>query len=960
MKKVGRWVLRYRALLLVVVGFLSVLAALGLPRLRVESDLVKWLNPKDPVVQRFRRIGREYGGTQMVMVVLETDRLFSPEGLRLVRDLTETYRSLPGVSGVTSLTRILDIRKTEEGLEVTRLVDPWHLPTQPQELERLRAYVLSRDLYRGRIVSDDGRRTLILVRLQEQADKPALARRLRDTTQVLVAASGLPVQVYLGGMPVEMVEASELVMADLRRLMPVAALVVLLVLFLGFRSLRGVILPLGVVALATLWVMGAMGWLQVPLSIVSNVIPVILIAVGTAYGIHMLAHYREALNQGLPVARALEVALEGAGVPILLAGLTTLAGFLSFLGAYLVPINHFGLFTALGVALAMGLSLTLLPAILSYLPPMKGVRSLEPGAQGLDRWLRPLENWALRHPRLVLLGSLGVLVFAGLGLTRISTSVNLMEYFPENSNIRRASEVLRTSFGGDIPVQLLVTGSLRNPFVLQEMLRLEKYLRTVPGVHAPQSLADLIAQMNETLNGRYTIPETPEAVANLRFLLEGEEILEQLVRTEDDAEGLIQATFAGASTNEILAAHDRIEQYLHTKLARRLVPLEAAPDMPEPLRRALCRRTAELLYWDLSYHAGHPVAFPWSLADSLESWQVQPVALQGPELRALEQRLQAYFSEEADVDLAPGQATHLARQLARLAQSGTVDTLALQKILRQGLLASLLRKDPELLTYLREEVVSLLAEALKDARVDRWLRRILAALPDSLARNPELQRDLRGDLWTLVQQRVALPLELVQGAGLAPDTVIPLRVEPAGMLPVEARIHRNILRGQVRSFLLAFVIVALLVALQLRSPFAGFLATFPIVLVVALNFGIMGFVGVPLDSATMLIASIAIGIGIDYIIHMISRYHREIQRHPNPRETLAVALKTTGRAVLLNAFTVGLGFLVLVFASLTPLRRLGWMVALTMGTSAFAALTFLPALIQVAHRVFRPAAPKRR
>ncbi len=950
MQRLASWILKRAWGMLAAVGALTLVLAAGIPRLRVESDVVKWLDPKDPVVRVFDYIGRHYGGTQMALVAVESDSLFTPQGLRFLRDLTETYRTLPGVSSVTSLTHILDIRKTDEGLEVTQLLDPHRLPTDRREIARLRAYVLSHDLYRGKLVSADGRITLVMARFQEDADKQALARTLRDTTEALARRAALPLRLYYGGIPLQMLEVSDMVLSDLRKLLPIVALVVMGVLFLGFHTLRGVILPLGVVLVATLWTLGLMGWLGVPLSLISNVTPVVLIAVGTAYGIHFIARYREEVNKGRAKESALQEAFHEVGVPILLAGLTTLAGFLSFLGSYLVPINHFGLFTALGVAFAMLLSLSLIPGLMALLPkPSARFRSLEAGARWFRRTLEPAEHWILRHPRGVLLSAALVMAFALYGLTRITTSVNMTEYFPENSDIRKSSAVLRRHFGGDLPVQFLVTADLKNPFVLREIYRFEKFLRTVPGVHNPQSLADLIAEMNETMNGRRTVPETPEGVANLLFMLEGQDLLPQLVRTTDYAEGVIQARFSEVSTDRILQAYDTVEHYLRHNLADSLVVLSLRPDLPPALRRRIARRVAREILWDLHYY-GASDTLP-GLADSLTAWQFRPVPLSPGERQALEHRLETYFVEEADVVLPLPTARRLARGIARTVAAGTLDTLAIRRLLKRFLPPAELRADPELLPYTLETVVSMTAEALRNARVNAWLQRILAALPDSLRANASLQKDLKGDLWTLVQQQVALPVREVSSYAGAP---LPLRIQHAGLLPVYTKIHRNLIRSQIRSFILAFVIVAVLVALQLRSPGAGILGTLPILLVVAFNFGLMGVLGIPLDNATVLIASIAIGIGIDYTIHMISRFRFEREDHDSTREALATAVRTTGRAILLNAATVGLGFLVLVFAALEPLRRFGWMVALTMATSALAALLFLPAVILTFEGVFKP------
>src|SRR5690606_34020760 len=111
------------------------------------------------------------------------------------------------------------------------------------------------------------------------------------------------------------------------------------------------------------------------------------------------------------------------------------------------------------------------------------------------------------------------------------------------------------------------------------------------------------------------------------------------------------------------------------------------------------------------------------------------------------------------------------------------------------------------------------------------------------------------------------------------------------------------------------------------------------------NFGFMGWAGMPFDVITALVASIVVGVGIDYSIHVYSRYSEERRAGRPPQAAAMATLATTGRAVLLNAAAVAAGFLVLLLSTFPPLRTFGFLVALTMGVSSAAALTVLPALL---------------
>jgi predicted RND superfamily exporter protein len=128
-----------------------------------------------------------------------------------------------------------------------------------------------------------------------------------------------------------------------------------------------------------------------------------------------------------------------------------------------------------------------------------------------------------------------------------------------------------------------------------------------------------------------------------------------------------------------------------------------------------------------------------------------------------------------------------------------------------------------------------------------------------------------------------------------------------------------------------------------RNLALGLIASIPVVISSALNFGAMGLLGIPLSTSTALISSIAVGIGIDYSIHMTERYRVLRSEGLSGAEAGRRAMSDTGRAVFLNATVVICGFLVLLLSAFPPNRQVGALVSLNMA-AAFAAtmtITFL-------------------
>ncbi len=150
--------------------------------------------------------------------------------------------------------------------------------------------------------------------------------------------------------------------------------------------------------------------------------------------------------------------------------------------------------------------------------------------------------------------------------------------------------------------------------------------------------------------------------------------------------------------------------------------------------------------------------------------------------------------------------------------------------------------------------------------------------------------------------------------------------------------QKLIVKGQLQNLALAILVIFILTVILSGSLIYGMFCTIPVSLTVLLNFGIMGWFNIPLDVASALIASVAIGIGVDYAIHFFNRYKEELAIGKSAPEAVKITLSNTDRAIVYNAAAVGLGFLVLVFSSMPPLARFGLLIVLTMFFSGAASM----------------------
>ncbi len=951
MRKFAELVLKYRVPIIIGTIIITVFMAFQLRKLEISSDILEYLPQDDPNVVLFNEVGDKFGGNSIAMIALETDDVFNPETLNRVNTITQRFKEMSEISYVTSLTDVIDIKKMEDGLEVGKLFDERYIPSEKNELENIKNYTLSKEMYRGNIVSDDGNIAVVIARLNEDADRLIVGREMKE---FVLSTTGNE-KLYFAGIPFQMIYLTDVINSDIVKLLPVVCLLLIITLAISFRSKRGVILPLATVFISTTWGLGLMSLFGVKLTVASDGIPILLIAIGSAYGIHLVNKYMEDIRKGDNKIEAIKETISEVGVPIFLAGLTTSIGFLAFLISNLTIIKEFGIFTAIGVMFAYIVAITFLPALLSFMPAPKikvKKESLEPTL--MNRFMTGLSRLILKRKIVILIIGFIIFIVGTFSLFKINREVNMVDYFKKDSEIRQAEDMMESKLGGSIPIQILVKGDLQEPAVLKEMIKLEKYLKSLPDVHGPQSIADLICEMNDVMNDRYCIPQTREGVANLWFFLDGNEILPQLINSQNN-EGLIQAKLGTVNTKKVNHITGKIDEFISENINSDILMInltEANSNIKE-IDMERVKSISNMIFYDAAYY-GFEIKDKNALEKILHKYITQEN--QKIPTSNLTIKLVNYMNNE-DGDL--------------LIESSSLQNKVVKSLLKyfeknqdyfeKGIVSNLKKvvpysyyeDDPEMLDYAAMSIVSIVESEIKWNKTNNLIKEITPLFSKDIQQNPDFKKNLIGDVWEINDTQIFISKEKFKNLNNNDQlSTISLNLQQTGMPIIYKDIDNNIVSSQTYSLLFAIGLVFILLAIQFKSVIGGLISILPIILTVLFNFALMWIFKIPLDAATVMIGSVAVGIGIDYTIHFNNRFHFEISNKNSVENALETTLQTTGRAIIINAFSVMLGFLTLLLGSIVPMQRFGWLIALTMLISATASITFLPSLLLVTHASF--------
>ncbi|MFL6196668.1 MAG: efflux RND transporter permease subunit [Thermoanaerobaculia bacterium] len=490
MPSLARACLRHPRPVLLAILLGSALATAGLFRLEVRTDGAAIYPEGNPAVARTLRDREAFDDRDLVILLVSSrpggPPVASPAGFRFLRRSYLELRRLPGIHlfGAHSLADLIEPPAPGELRIVTPLDE---IPDDPTAFAALAARVRRIPVTPGLFLSRDGGAAPVYLPLAPGADRRDVLERIESWR---AARASAPFELRVTGPAAAESVLGEAVLRDLARLVPLMVAAVALLLWLSLRTPGGVIIPLAQVLATLLWTLGLMGWAGVPVTLVTTILPVLLMALSMTDEIHLLERVRHRLAArpgDLPAAA--EGAFADLASPLVLTSLTTAAGFFSFLGATMAPLRGLGLFAGLGLLIALGFTFTLAPALIAALPPGWIFRSQpERGTGGLPAWERGL----VRRSRAFALAGAGLLVLALPGLFRLRVQDSWIDNFDPRSPLAAAERTFNRDFWGSYRFDVVLAGprgffwTPRGVALLEEVDRL---VRRAP--HAGGSLGFL-------------------------------------------------------------------------------------------------------------------------------------------------------------------------------------------------------------------------------------------------------------------------------------------------------------------------------------------------------------------------------------------------------------------------------------------------------------------------------------
>jgi predicted RND superfamily exporter protein/GGDEF domain-containing protein len=550
-----RLIVRRRISVLIVVGALTLFFLSAIPRLVFNTSIYDMVIEDIDETRQYQRFKDIFGSEEIIRVVISCRDVFEEAAFRKISTLAH---ALGGIEGVRRTISLPDVKKAVD------LSGNW-------PLETFRSRVADVPLFRDNLLSADHRTTLITLVLADGASHEMIITRV----QQLIDRAGPDLSLYQMGMPVISDALAAFTERDFFRLPPITFLVVALILFLLFRNGRDVLLPLASVSLALIWTLGFIAMTGLALSILTMIVPVFLIAVGTAYCLHIVSEYRHQSIRNPSPETATLATFSTIAFPTVLAAGTTILGLGSLFVSRIFAIKTFALFACGGMVSFVVIILTFLPATLSLMPlprPAGGVGKQRPTL--VQRLIDAIVSLNLDHRRVTLPLFAVLILVCIFGMLRLEVETNPVDYFRKDAQVRRHFDDIHQRLSGSFPVNVMMTHGaedyFQTPAAIDALHRFQAFAETLPGVDKAVSFAEYLKLVNYASNryepAHYRLPsesfEVRMLVNSYRMML-GQDMLDAFMAPDFSRSNIVLFTNI-SSSGDFLRLRDRIVDHVET------------------------------------------------------------------------------------------------------------------------------------------------------------------------------------------------------------------------------------------------------------------------------------------------------------------------------------------------------------------------------------------------------------
>jgi uncharacterized protein len=514
-------ILRFRVLLLIVVGLITLFMGYHASKVEMSYDHAQLLPKKDSAFLDYKQFLSTFGEEGNIIVIgIQHDQFFDSTEFVQWQELCNQLNEIEGVENMLSVHNSFQlVKNTEERKFDLKRIFPDEIESQRQ-LDSLKTIFNNIPLYSGYLHNDSTNAYLAVLTM----NKDKMKTRERESTIMSIRAICSTFEnqtehtIHYSGLPYIRVMNTILVKREIYLFTGLALLVVILILFLFFRSFRAMFFSALIVLIGVVWALGTTSLLGFHITILTGMIPPLLIVIGIPNSIYMLNKYHNEYRLHRNKIKALKRVIMKIGSSIFLTNLTTAIGFATFITTSSDILKEFGIVAASNIIGLFVLSIILIPSIFSFMPPPeeKHIRHLD--RKGIGKIIEKLIHVTLYYRKWVYATTIIIVGLSVFGITLMKSTGFMVDDLPKDDPIYSDLHFFESNFDGLMPLEIIIDTKTRNGILQAETLRrmeeLDDKLKSYDELSSSLSIVNVIKLAKQSFyNGNpayYALPSNTE------------------------------------------------------------------------------------------------------------------------------------------------------------------------------------------------------------------------------------------------------------------------------------------------------------------------------------------------------------------------------------------------------------------------------------------------------------------
>lgn len=494
-----RVILRNRITILIIIGIITAFMGYLAFKVQLSYEMTNMLPENNPTFQQYQQFKKQFGEDGRVIALgVRNPEIFELGEFNRWYDLGNKINKIEGIQEVVSISRVVLIEKDT----VTRKFNFRPLvskrPETQQQVDSIKNQLYSLPFYKGLFYNPETHDYLMAITLKKDEINSKSRIKVVEKIQELVDQyqDESNRKVYRSGMPYIRTVTMKLIQQELFMFVVLSMLIAAFIMFLFFRSFRVVISSLAVVVVSIIWVMGFISILGYKITILTGVIPSLIVIIAIENCIYILNKYHlEYTNHGNKV-RALSRTIRRIGFASLMTNTATALGFAAFILVNNKMFSEFGLVTSVNIMLEFLLSITLFPIFISFMKPPKERHTKHLDSRFFNGITETVVKLITHHRPKIYIATLLIVLVSVFGLTKMKTSGKVVDDLDFDDPINVDLRYFETNFGGVMPFEISIDTRKPNGVLQLATLRkaneLQEYISQFPEFSKPISLTEMV------------------------------------------------------------------------------------------------------------------------------------------------------------------------------------------------------------------------------------------------------------------------------------------------------------------------------------------------------------------------------------------------------------------------------------------------------------------------------------